>query len=267
MSCQISVFTVVSARMSWWNKRSSMAIELAGASRFSSPYPHCWSDFVWLVSFVLSSWYLESWYGQVYSGWQPWRPLCIIVIGVRQGKIFLLLLLLLPVFVRFFLLWNSLNHSFDTWKISRYAFFSFVCLASFCWYWFPDFIFPALSYFNFPCWINPKSPTVNQIFGMNSGMGLLPITFDCKVLWSSPFIDLLANQIHRGPSLIRWISLAGTFVGCHQYSRISCILDLDCRRCLLLHQCVDDRLFPIPEFQWYVFLLLNWKIRSANIRP
>jgi hypothetical protein len=54
------------------------------------------------------------------------------------------------------------------------------CCISFCWYWFPDFIFPALSYFSFPCWIKPKNKVVNQLFGMSSGMGLLPITFDCK---------------------------------------------------------------------------------------
>lgn len=38
----------------------------------------------------------------------------------------------------------------------------------------------CLSTFSFPCWINPSSPVVNQVFGMSSGMGLLPITFDCK---------------------------------------------------------------------------------------
>ncbi|KAE8155123.1 OPT oligopeptide transporter protein-domain-containing protein [Aspergillus avenaceus] len=65
-----------------------------------------------------------------------------------------------------------------TWKISRYGFFSLVFCISFCWYWFPDFIFPALSYFTFPCWIAPKNKVVNQLFGMKSGMGLLPLTFD-----------------------------------------------------------------------------------------
>ncbi|OJJ50226.1 hypothetical protein ASPZODRAFT_149604 [Penicilliopsis zonata CBS 506.65] len=73
---------------------------------------------------------------------------------------------------------RDVQTSYSTWKISRYAFFSVVFCVSFCWYWFPDFIFPALSYFTFPCWINPKSTVVNQLFGMESGMGLLPITFD-----------------------------------------------------------------------------------------
>ncbi|KAJ5703212.1 hypothetical protein N7488_010760 [Penicillium malachiteum] len=66
----------------------------------------------------------------------------------------------------------------NTWKMSRYAFFAIAGTASFCWYWFPDFIFPALSTFSFPGWIAPKNKVVNQLFGMTSGMGLLPITFD-----------------------------------------------------------------------------------------
>ncbi|EAU29930.1 conserved hypothetical protein [Aspergillus terreus NIH2624] len=67
---------------------------------------------------------------------------------------------------------------YDTWKMSRYGFFSLAFGISFCWYWFPDFIMPALSYFSFPCWIKPQSRVVNQLFGMKSGMGLIPITFD-----------------------------------------------------------------------------------------
>ncbi|GKZ58923.1 hypothetical protein AnigIFM56816_005293 [Aspergillus niger] len=95
----------------------------------------------------------------------------------------------------------------DTWKMSRYAFFSLAFCISFCWYWFPDFIFPALSYFTFPCWINPKSTVVNQLFGMESGMGLLPITFD----WSqisyvgSPLLIPSWAIINVFSSLVFWI--------------------------------------------------------------
>ncbi|KAL3454440.1 OPT oligopeptide transporter protein-domain-containing protein [Aspergillus insuetus] len=67
---------------------------------------------------------------------------------------------------------------YNTWNISRYAFFTLAFCASFCWYWFPDLIFPALSNFSFLCWIKPDSMVVNQVFGMKSGMGLLPITLD-----------------------------------------------------------------------------------------
>ncbi|KAJ5378416.1 hypothetical protein N7509_011535 [Penicillium cosmopolitanum] len=102
---------------------------------------------------------------------------------------------------------STLLIGFNTWKISRYAFFSIVCAGSFCWYWFPDFIFPALSYFNFPCWIKPHNTVVNQVFGMSSGMGLIPITFD----WSqisyvgSPLLVPLWAILNVFGSLVFWI--------------------------------------------------------------
>ena len=49
---------------------------------------------------------------------------------------------------------------------------------AFCWYWFPGLIFVALSYFTWVCWIVPKNVVVNQLFGMVTGLGLSPITFD-----------------------------------------------------------------------------------------
>ncbi|KAJ5530302.1 hypothetical protein N7527_003695 [Penicillium freii] len=96
---------------------------------------------------------------------------------------------------------------YNTWKMSRYAFFTITCCVSFCWYWFPDFIFPALSYFSFPCWIKPESKVVNQVFGMSSGMGLLPITFD----WSqisyvgSPLLIPSWAILNVFISLVFWI--------------------------------------------------------------
>ncbi|KAJ5578797.1 uncharacterized protein N7459_007761 [Penicillium hispanicum] len=102
---------------------------------------------------------------------------------------------------------GQVESSYDTWKISRYAFFSIACCVSFCWYWFPDFIFPALSTFSFPCWINPESTVVNQLFGMTSGMGLLPITFD----WSqisyvgSPLLIPSWAILNVFVSLVFWI--------------------------------------------------------------
>ncbi|KAF5557456.1 OPT family small oligopeptide transporter [Fusarium mexicanum] len=92
-------------------------------------------------------------------------------------------------------------------KISRYHFFILAFFASFCWYWFPDFIFPALGYFTWICWIAPKNPVVNQVFGMKSGLGLLPFTFD----WSqiayigSPLVVPVWAILNVLASLIFWI--------------------------------------------------------------
>ncbi|TQN64456.1 Glutathione transporter 1 [Colletotrichum shisoi] len=57
------------------------------------------------------------------------------------------------------------------WTASRYRFFMLALIASICWYWFPDFIFPALGYFTWVCWIAPQNAVVNQVFGMKSGIG------------------------------------------------------------------------------------------------
>lgn len=70
------------------------------------------------------------------------------------------------------------NHPANGWRISRLAFFAIVFACSFVWYFFPGYIFPALSYFAFPTWIKPDNVIVNQVFGASSGLGLIPITFD-----------------------------------------------------------------------------------------
>ncbi|TIA25895.1 small oligopeptide transporter, OPT family [Aureobasidium pullulans] len=64
------------------------------------------------------------------------------------------------------------------WRISRLMFFFVALLCAFVWYWFPGLIFPALSYFTWICWIAPNNAVVNQIFGMQTGLGAFPITFD-----------------------------------------------------------------------------------------
>ncbi|KAM5345937.1 hypothetical protein ACJ41O_011798 [Fusarium nematophilum] len=91
--------------------------------------------------------------------------------------------------------------------VSRYRFFLIAFVASFCWYWLPDFLFPALGYFTWVCWIAPRNPVVNQIFGMKSGIGLLPFTFD----WSqiayigSPLVVPTWAILNVLGSLVLWI--------------------------------------------------------------
>ena len=62
--------------------------------------------------------------------------------------------------------------------ISRERFFFFGFLASFCWYFLPGYLFAALSYTNWVCWIAPENIVVNQLFGTVSGLGMSLITFD-----------------------------------------------------------------------------------------
>ena len=62
--------------------------------------------------------------------------------------------------------------------ISRERFFLFAFLGSFFWYFFPGYIFQALSYFSWVCWIAPDNVVVNQLFGESSGLGMSILTFD-----------------------------------------------------------------------------------------
>ena len=62
--------------------------------------------------------------------------------------------------------------------LSRGRFFTYVWLGGLCWYFFPGYLFQALSYFTWVCWIAPENVVVNQLFGYQSGLGMSLITFD-----------------------------------------------------------------------------------------
>lgn len=64
------------------------------------------------------------------------------------------------------------------WTMTRYSFFSYATLFAFVLFWFPDYIWTSLGTFAFVTWIAPHNQKVNTIFGMNSGLGLLPISID-----------------------------------------------------------------------------------------
>jgi OPT family small oligopeptide transporter len=89
------------------------------------------------------------------------------------------------------------------WTISRYKYFGFVFLGSFIWYWFPGYIFQALSVFAFVTFIKPNNVIVNQLFGGWTGISLLPITFD----WTQ-----IAGYV-GSPLIPPWHALANTTIG------------------------------------------------------
>nr|UJH94527.1 ST.14 [Starmerella bombicola] len=65
------------------------------------------------------------------------------------------------------------------WKMTRWVFFLIIFLGSFTWYWFPDLILPFLSDIGaWISWIKPESATLSQVFGVKTGLGLFPLTFD-----------------------------------------------------------------------------------------
>ncbi|KAF8841357.1 small oligopeptide transporter [Paxillus ammoniavirescens] len=62
--------------------------------------------------------------------------------------------------------------------ISRERFFLYAFTGSFLWYFFPGYLFQALSYFSWVTWIWPEDAVIAQLFGYMHGMGMSVITFD-----------------------------------------------------------------------------------------
>ncbi|KPV72916.1 uncharacterized protein RHOBADRAFT_39051 [Rhodotorula graminis WP1] len=85
---------------------------------------------------------------------------------------------------------------------SRIRFFLYILAGAFVWYWFPGFIFVALSAFSWVCWIAPNNLVVNQLFGVSSGLGMGLITFD----WSQ--ISYIIS-----PLVVPWWAEVNVFVG------------------------------------------------------
>ncbi|KAJ5108826.1 hypothetical protein N7456_005501 [Penicillium angulare] len=89
------------------------------------------------------------------------------------------------------------------WSISRYRYFLYVMLGSFCWYWFPAVIWQGLSIFAFVTWIKPNNVVLNQLFGGFTGLSLIPLTFDWTYV-SAYLLDPLLTPAH---------ALVNTFIG------------------------------------------------------
>lgn len=85
------------------------------------------------------------------------------------------------------------------WSVSRYKFFFIAFLASFIYFWFPNYLFEALSYFNWLSWIAPENFTLNLVTGFISGLGMNPIpTFDWNIInWNLALTIPFYSQINQ----------------------------------------------------------------------
>lgn len=87
---------------------------------------------------------------------------------------------------------------------SRLKFFGMAFGAMFVYFWFPNYIFQALSIFNWMSWISPTNTNLNVITGMNNGLGVNPLpTFDWNIL-------LFAEQ---DPLMVPFFNTFNQFVG------------------------------------------------------
>ena len=101
------------------------------------------------------------------------------------------------------------NKPADGWTISRWKFFYIIWTVSFLFYFLPGLLFPALSYFNVITWFAPKNVVIANLFGVSSGLGLFPLTFDwAQVTYvGSPLLVpfCAAMNVIGGLAVVMWI--------------------------------------------------------------
>ncbi|PVG01711.1 putative oligopeptide transporter [Serendipita vermifera] len=111
-------------------------------------------------------------------------------------------------------LMNTLHAGEDTDRrggMTRYKFFLYVMGGTFAYTFLPAFLFQALSFFSWVCWIAPNNLVVNQLFGTYSGLGMGLLTFDwAQIAWiGSPLMIPWWAQVHVfiGFVLLYWFAL------------------------------------------------------------
>ncbi|KAK5660549.1 hypothetical protein OQA88_13099 [Cercophora sp. LCS_1] len=101
------------------------------------------------------------------------------------------------------------NKPANGWRISRWKFFYFVWFSAFIFYFLPGLLMPALSYFNVITWFAPKNVVVANLFGVVSGLGLFPMTFDwAQIAYiGSPLLTPFwaAMNVVAGLVVVMWI--------------------------------------------------------------
>ena len=101
------------------------------------------------------------------------------------------------------------NKPANGWRISRWKFFYVVWLSAFLFYFLPGLLMPALSYFNVITWFAPDNVVVANLFGVVSGLGLFPLTFDwAQIAYiGSPLLTPFwaAMNVIGGLVIVMWI--------------------------------------------------------------
>ncbi|KAL7921112.1 OPT superfamily oligopeptide transporter [Trichoderma austrokoningii] len=101
------------------------------------------------------------------------------------------------------------NKPANGWTISRWKFFYIVWTGASLFYFLPGLLMPALSYFNVVTWFAPKSVVLANLFGVSSGLGLFPMTFDWAQITyvGSPLLVPFwaAMNVIGGLAIVMWI--------------------------------------------------------------
>lgn len=143
-------------------------------------------------------------------------------------------------------LFNTLHQTYsqkDKGHMSRQRFFAIAAAASFVWYWFPGYIFTALSWFTWACWIAPNNIVVNSLFGYISGLGMGFLTFDWAVI--SYFGSPLVTPVSLIPSTRKTTILTIlSVVGSSEHHGFVHVLVLAYSPHHLLYELMEHRLLP-----------------------
>ncbi|KAH7098305.1 OPT-domain-containing protein [Auriculariales sp. MPI-PUGE-AT-0066] len=93
--------------------------------------------------------------------------------------------------------------------ISRFRFFMYAFVGAFLYTFLPAYLFTSLSVFSWVCWMKPNGTVVNQLFGVESGLGMGVLTFDwAQISWvGSPMMVPWWAEVHAmvGFVLFYWI--------------------------------------------------------------
>ncbi|KAL2264366.1 hypothetical protein VTK26DRAFT_5792 [Humicola hyalothermophila] len=102
------------------------------------------------------------------------------------------------------------NKEANGWRISRWKFFYVIWLGAFLFYFLPGLLMPALSYFNVVTWFAPDNVVVANLFGVVSGLGMFPVTFDwAQVAYiGSPLLTPFwaAMNVVGGLVVVMWLA-------------------------------------------------------------
>ncbi|WVR04578.1 OPT family small oligopeptide transporter [Kwoniella sp. DSM 27419] len=103
---------------------------------------------------------------------------------------------------------NTPDQPVNGWKISMYRFCLYAAAASFAWLFITALIFPALTYFDWPTWLEPDNRKLAILMGSVTGLGLNPLpTFDWTYISGAGLTPLIT------PWWATLSTLAGASVG------------------------------------------------------
>lgn len=113
------------------------------------------------------------------------------------------------------------TENINGWRITRYHFFLVCFIGMFLYFWIPNYLFQALSTFDWLAWIKPQNFNLAVVTGSQYGLGLNPIpTFDWNIIdynyaITIPFFSQLNQYIG---SFIGFFAIIGIFYSNYKWS-------------------------------------------------